>query len=73
MISGDLRSQDSGRLSEGRFFDRARRTVKQYLQTVEYLPRNPVRRGLVKHAEEGKGSSVRESAQAALVFLGTCH
>ena len=30
------------------------------LETVEYIPMNPVRRGLVKRAEEWKGWSVRE-------------
>jgi hypothetical protein len=40
---------------------------------VEYLPRNPVRRGLVKRAEEWKGSSVRDYARAALALLVTCH
>ena len=32
-----------------------------------------MRRGLVKRAEEWKGSSVREYAQAALALLVTCH
>ncbi len=54
-------------------FDRALRTVKEYLETVEYIPMNPVRRGLVKRAEEWKGSSVRQYAQAALALLVTCH
>ncbi len=42
------------------FFDGALRTVKEYLETVEYIPMNPVRRGLVQRAEEWKGSIVRE-------------
>ncbi len=36
--------------------------MKGYLETVEYIHMNPVRRGLVKRAEEWKGSSVREYA-----------
>ncbi len=36
-----------GLLGEGRFFDRALRTVKEYPETVEYIPMNPVRGGLV--------------------------
>ncbi len=54
-------------------FDRGLRTVKEYLETVEYIPRNPVRRGLVKRAEEWKWSNVRDYAQAALALLVTCH
>ena len=45
-----------------RYFDRGLRTVKEYLETVEYIPMNPVRRGLVKRAEEWKGSSIRDDA-----------
>jgi REP element-mobilizing transposase RayT len=56
-----------------RYFDRGLRTVKEYLETVEYIPMNPVRRGLVKRAEEWKGSSVRDYAEAALALLVTCH
>ena len=55
------------------FFDRALRTVKEYMETVEYLPINPVRRGLVKHAEEWKVSGVSDYAGAALALLVTCH
>ena len=43
------------------------------LETLEYIPMNPVRRGLVKRAEERKGSSVRDYAGAALALLVTCH
>ena len=28
-----------------RYFDRALRTVKEYLEAAEYIPMNPVRRG----------------------------
>ena len=34
-----------GRLCQGRCFDRALRTVKEYQETVEYLYMNPLRRG----------------------------
>ena len=44
----------------GRFFDRALRTVKEYLETVECIHGNPVRRGWVKRPEEGRGSSAVE-------------
>ncbi len=36
-------------------FDRALRTVKEYLETVEYIPLDPVRRGLVQRRRNGKG------------------
>jgi putative transposase len=51
-----------GRLWQGRFFDRALRTVKEYQETVEYLHLNPLRRGLVKRPEDWKWSSVHEYA-----------
>ena len=50
----------SGRLWQGRFFDRALRTVREYNETVGYIHWNPVRRGLVKHPEEWKWSSVHD-------------
>ncbi len=52
--------KESGRLWQGRFFDRALRTVKEYNETVEYIHWNPVRRGLVARPEEWKWSSVHE-------------
>jgi putative transposase len=51
-----------GRLWQGRFFDRALRTVKEYQETVEYIHLNPPRRGLVKRPEDWKWSSVHEYA-----------
>ncbi len=60
MISLNQGRPQAGEFWQGRFFDRALRTVKEYLETVEYIPMNPVRRGLVKRAEEWKSSSVRE-------------
>jgi len=73
MISLNQGRREAGEFWQGRCFDRALRTVKGYLETAEYIPRNPVRRGLVKRADEWKWSSVRESAQAALVLLVTRH
>ena len=46
----NARQNISGRLRQGRFFDRALRTVKEYCETVEYIHRNPVQRGLVSEA-----------------------
>jgi len=55
-----------GRLWQGRFFDRALRTVKEYQKTVEYIHLNPLGRGLVKAPEDWKWSSVHEYAFPAL-------
>jgi putative transposase len=52
--------KESGRLWQGRFFDRALRTVKEYNETVEYIHWNPVRRGLAARPEEWKWSSAHE-------------
>jgi len=57
---------DLGRLWQGRFFDRALRTVKEYQETVEYIHLNPLRRGLVKRPEDWKWSSVHAYAFPAL-------
>jgi putative transposase len=51
-----------GELWQGRFFDRALRTVKEYHETVDYIHLNPVRRGLAKRAEDWKWSSTQEYA-----------
>ena len=56
----NTRQNESGRLWQGRFFDRALRTVKEYHETVEYIHWNPVRRGLVARPEEWRWSSVHE-------------
>ncbi len=45
------RQKASGRLWQGRFFDRALRTVKEYSHAVEYIHLNPVRRGLVERPQ----------------------
>ena len=51
---------DRGVLWQGRFFDRALRTVKEYHDKVEYIHLNPVKRGLVTKQEEWKWSSVHD-------------
>jgi putative transposase len=53
-------SKEGGELWQGRFFDRALRTVKEYDEAVEYIHLNPVRRRLVARPEEWKWSSVHE-------------
>ena len=54
--------RECGLLWQPRFFDRALRTVREYHEKVEYLHLNPVRRGLVKNAEDWKWPSMREYA-----------
>ena len=49
--------REAGELWQGRFFDHALRTVQEYLETVEYIHLNPVRRGLVKQPEQWRWSS----------------
>lgn len=60
MISINHAPGEAGELWQGRFFDHALRTVKEYLERVEYIHLNPVRGGLVKRAEDWKWSSVHE-------------
>jgi hypothetical protein len=62
MISINFGRGEAGELWQGRFFDRALRTVKEYMETLEYIHLNPVRRGLVKRAEDWRWSSVHEYA-----------
>ncbi len=50
----------SGLLWQGRFFDRALRTVKEYHEKVEYIHGNPVAAGLVSRPEDGPWSSVQD-------------
>lgn len=59
-IAINLGRREAGELWQGRFFDRALRTVKEYMETVEYTHINPVRRGLVRSPQEWKWSSVHE-------------
>ncbi len=49
-----------GLLWQGRFFDRALRTVQEYHEKVEYIHRNPVTAGLVSRPEDWRWSSVRD-------------
>ncbi len=56
------RRKESGALWQGRFFDRALRTVKEYNETAEYIHWNPVQRGLVKNPDEWPWSSYRDYA-----------
>jgi putative transposase len=43
---------ETGELWQGRFFDHALRTVRNYWETVEYIHLNPVRRGLVTKPQD---------------------
>jgi putative transposase len=45
---------------QGRFHDRALRTVREYWEAVEYIHLNPVRRGLVRQPAEWRWSSAAE-------------
>ena len=47
-------------LWQGRFFDRALRTVRDYWDTVDYIHLNPVKRGLVVKPENWTWSSFAE-------------
>ena len=60
--SGELWQERFHSIRSGQVFDRALRTVKEYHDQVEYIHWNPVRRGLVKRAEEWKWSSIHEYA-----------
>ncbi len=60
MIAVNPGRGESRELWQGRFFDRALRTVKEYMETVEYIHWNPVRRGWVKRPEEWRWSSAVE-------------
>jgi REP element-mobilizing transposase RayT len=44
----NTKRKEAGQLWQGRFFDRALRTVKEYGRAIEYIHWNPVKRGLVK-------------------------
>ena len=51
---------ERGVLLQGRFFDRALRTVREYYEKVEYIHLNPVKAGLVARPEDWKWSSVHD-------------
>ena len=63
----------SGELWQGRFFDRALRTVKEYNEKVEYIHLNPVRARLVGRAQDWRWSSVNEySGMSAAEQMRRC-
>jgi len=62
---------DKGVLWQGRFFDRALRTVKEHHEKVEYIHLNPVKRGLVTKPEEWKWSSIHDYTRALREPAGT--
>jgi putative transposase len=51
---------EGGVLWQGRFFDRALRTIKEYHEKVEYIHLNPVKRGLVTELEGWRWSSIHD-------------
>jgi REP-associated tyrosine transposase len=51
---------ERGVFMQGRFFDRALRTVKEYNEKVAYIHWNPVKAGLVQRPEDWKWSSFRD-------------
>ena len=55
------RRGERGVLPQGRFFDRALRTVKEYHEKVEYIHLSPVKAGLVQRPDDWKWSSVHDS------------
>ena len=46
------RRKEVGKFWQGRYFDRALRTVREYNKAVEYIHLNPVRRGLAAKPED---------------------
>ena len=56
---------ESGPLWQGRFFDRALRTVKEYHETLEYIHWNPVKAGLVSRPQDWHWSSVHDYSGSA--------
>ena len=56
----NARRGERGVLLQGRFFDRALRTVKEYNERVAYIHWNPVKAGLVKRPEDWAWSSVND-------------
>ncbi len=51
---------ERGVLFQGRSFDRALRTVKEYHEKVAYIHLNPVTAGLVARPEDWKWSSIND-------------
>jgi len=52
--------REFGRLLQPRFFDRALRTVREYIEKVQYIHLNPVKAGLVSRPEDWPWSSVHD-------------
>ena len=52
--------RESGELWQGRFFDRALRTVREYNEKMQYIHLNPVKAGLVRRPQDWPWSSVNE-------------
>jgi putative transposase len=50
----------SGEVWQGRYFDRALRTVKEYNEKVDYIHLNPVKAGLAARPQDWRWSSVNE-------------
>jgi putative transposase len=62
MVAVNHGRREKGELWQERFFDHALRTVKKYGKPVEYIHRNPVKRGLAERLEDWKWSSFPEYA-----------
>ena len=62
---------ERGVLFQGRFFDRALRTVKEYQDKVEYIHLNPVRGGLVTRPEDWRWSRMRDYTGSVSAPAGT--
>jgi putative transposase len=62
MVAINSGRREKGELWQERFFDHALRTVKKYGEPVEYIHRNPVKRGLAERLEDWKWSSFPEYA-----------
>jgi len=60
MILLNRRQGEAAELWQGRFFDRALRTVQEYNEKVEYIHLNPLRRALVSRPQDWRWSSVLE-------------
>jgi putative transposase len=54
------RRGERGALLQGRFFDRALRSVREYHEKVEYIHLNPVKAGLAQRPDNWKWSSVHD-------------
>ena len=55
---------ERGVLLQGRFFDRALRTVKEYNEKVAYIHWNPVKAGLVNGPRLGSGRAFTITREA---------